>query len=220
MRIIAFSSAKGGSGKTTLASAMAVAATRKGEQVAVADLDPQSSLEAWHSLRSESDILLFRLSEPDDLDAIREAAAEHDIGLVILDCPPTVSDLAERAVALADLVILPVKVSPLDMLSIDATIELSRRHGKPVLAVINETPDEAKQHVNEAREALEAEGVTVARTSVSSRYTIREAMKIGRSAQEIKTSRDKSASELGRLWIEIANQLKALDAKPARRKAR
>ncbi len=220
MRIIAFSSAKGGSGKTTLASAMAVAATREGEQVAVADLDPQASLEAWHSLRGASDILLFRLSEPDDLDAIREAADERGIGFVILDCPPTASDLAERAVALADLVILPVKVSPLDMLSIDATIELARKHGKLVLAVINETPDEAKQHVAEARHALEAEGVKVATTSVSSRFTIREAMKIGRSAQEIKTARDKSASELRRLWIEIAEQLKALDAKPARRKAR
>jgi chromosome partitioning protein len=47
MRTIAFVSQKGGSGKSTIASSLAVAAHEMEEKVCVIDMDPQGSLMNW-----------------------------------------------------------------------------------------------------------------------------------------------------------------------------
>lgn len=47
MRIITFVTQKGGTGKTTLATSLAVAAIEAGETVAVLDLDPQLTTSEW-----------------------------------------------------------------------------------------------------------------------------------------------------------------------------
>jgi chromosome partitioning protein len=52
MRSIAFLSQKGGSGKTTLAVHMAVAAEASGERVLLIDTDSQASTSAWAHART------------------------------------------------------------------------------------------------------------------------------------------------------------------------
>ena len=52
MKVVTFSSAKGGVGKTTLILSLACAAQRAGDRVAVLDLDPQGSALLWHRLRT------------------------------------------------------------------------------------------------------------------------------------------------------------------------
>ena len=52
MRIVAFASQKGGSGKTTIAGHIAVQAERAGAgPVAIIDTDPQGSLSDWWNAR-------------------------------------------------------------------------------------------------------------------------------------------------------------------------
>ena len=53
MRTLALVSQKGGAGKTPLALHLAVAAHRAGLQVAIADLDPQSSAWKWSERRKD-----------------------------------------------------------------------------------------------------------------------------------------------------------------------
>ena len=55
MRIITLVTQKGGTGKTTIATSLAVAAHDAGEKVLALDLDPQGSLNAWGNLR-EADL--------------------------------------------------------------------------------------------------------------------------------------------------------------------
>ena len=52
MHTIALVTQKGGSGKTTLAVTLAVAAADAGEKVVALDLDPQASLVAWGNERT------------------------------------------------------------------------------------------------------------------------------------------------------------------------
>ena len=52
MRTIAFVSQKGGSGKSTIASSLAVAAYEMKEQVCVIDMDSQGSLAHWSKTRT------------------------------------------------------------------------------------------------------------------------------------------------------------------------
>ena len=56
MRTIAFVSQKGGSGKSTIASSVAVAAHQMDEKVCVIDMDPQGSLTNWARIRAAGDI--------------------------------------------------------------------------------------------------------------------------------------------------------------------
>ena len=56
MRTIAFVGQKGGSGKSTIASSLAVAAHEANERVCVIDMDPQRSLIDWVKTRGPSDI--------------------------------------------------------------------------------------------------------------------------------------------------------------------
>jgi chromosome partitioning protein len=53
MKTLAILSQKGGAGKTTLALHLAVAAVQAKRQVAVVDLDPQSSAIGWKDSRTQ-----------------------------------------------------------------------------------------------------------------------------------------------------------------------
>ena len=56
MRTIAFVTQKGGSGKSTIASSLAVAAQEMKEKVCVIDMDPQGSFMNWLKTRAADDI--------------------------------------------------------------------------------------------------------------------------------------------------------------------
>lgn len=66
MRIIAFVTQKGGTGKSTLAASLAVAAGEAGERVAALDLDPQASLSHWGERRA-AELPLVDRTTPDKL---------------------------------------------------------------------------------------------------------------------------------------------------------
>ena len=116
-RIIAAAQQKGGAGKTTLAAQLAVAwAARR--RVALMDIDPQSSLTAWHGLRAESRKNLAQIHLSDvsgwrvgtELDRLR-----NDFDVVLIDCPPHAETETKNAMRAADLVVIPVQPSPMDV---------------------------------------------------------------------------------------------------------
>src|SRR4029078_8129085 len=85
--VIAFVSQKGGVGKSTLARALAVEATRAGSKVKLADLDPlQRTLVLWDKTRRRNNVA--PAIEVVAVDDFRKtiAAADHDT-LLIFDTP-------------------------------------------------------------------------------------------------------------------------------------
>lgn len=104
---------KGGVGKTTIAHVMAQIAVQRGMKVAAYDLDLQRNLTDSLSLVELSGLnIRTRINEGDENDS-------NDI--YILDCPPALSSVTDKAIAFADLVLVPVfpnlySVTNLDML--------------------------------------------------------------------------------------------------------
>src|SRR5271157_735020 len=116
MRIIAVSCRKGGVGKSTIAANLAAQLDGRGLTVRLLDTDPQRSLCQWAGMGSG---LLSRIVEPlDTKSPERFKAAVIDgakVDRVIIDTPPGFADPALLACLLADLVLLPVGPSPLDI---------------------------------------------------------------------------------------------------------
>lgn len=128
MAVIAVIALKGGVGKTSLTGSLAVALAER-RRVLALDLDPQRSLEAWASAGPG---VLAGLVRPVDATqparfraAIQTATREAE--RVLLDTPPGFHDAALLAAVVADVVLLPVGPSPLDLLALERALEVVRQ---------------------------------------------------------------------------------------------
>ena len=77
MKTILIAAQKGGSGKTTLARNLSVAATEDGRNVLCLDLDPQGSLRGWwESREADTPFMLDRDPLPDCTQSLAERRSE------------------------------------------------------------------------------------------------------------------------------------------------
>ena len=119
MTVIAIIQQKGGVGKSTITANLAGELVEKRLIVRVLDLDPQQSLAAWARMGGGilSEIVgPVSVKNPKEFKAVVEAAS-NEAERVILDCPPGLPDTGMMAALMADIVILPVTPSPLDVIT-------------------------------------------------------------------------------------------------------
>jgi len=204
MKVVAFASQKGGSGKTTLAGHIAVEAERSGMgPVVMIDLDPQGSLSLWWRAR-EGDRPDFAETTEEDLADTIERLRETGVKLVIIDTPPAITATIGRVVATCDLVVIPTRPSPHDLRAAGATVQLCDRLSKPIVFAINGAAQRARI-TTEAVIALSHHG-SVAPSIVHQRVDFASSMIDGRTVMELPGS-SRSPEEIGGLWNFIADCL-------------
>lgn len=120
-RIIALTSQKGGSGKTTVAMQLAAGLALRGRRVGVADLDPQESASRWSESAAPDTPFPAAVVRPqgaaEDLKRELRPLVRH-CDVLILDCPPSIENpFTGAALDLARLAIVPVVPSPTDLWS-------------------------------------------------------------------------------------------------------
>lgn len=203
VHVIAFASRKGGAGKTTLTSHLAVQAAAAGcRPVAILDTDPQGGLAGWWNVRANAEPAWLDTSK--GLKATIAGAARSGVQTLMIDTPPSLSDTIAEVLALADLVVIPVRPSPNDLRAVGGTVELAVRAGKPMVFVINQATARARITA-EAAIALSQHG-TVAPVMIHSRVDYATSMTDGRTAGELDGSA-KSASEIASLWLYLQSRL-------------
>lgn len=129
---------KGGSGKTTLAANLAVAYRLAGQSVALLDTDPQGSLGRWFMTRREGGEEDMSFSTASAWGVSYEAdklRREHEV--VLIDTPPKADSDLRPALREADLILVPVSASHLDLWATEAVLDLAERAGVPALMVLN-----------------------------------------------------------------------------------
>jgi chromosome partitioning protein len=205
MRTVAILSQKGGSGKTTLALHLAVAAEKAGQLAAVIDLDPQASAAGWKDSRpGETPVVVAMPATrlPQALQAARDGSAD----LALIDSAPHAGDVALAAAEAADLILIPCRAGILDLRAIGPTARIAKLSGKPTFVVLNAMPNRAPNVLSDARAAVAVHELQVAPFSLQQRAAYAHALTVGQTAQEYEPS-GKAADETEQLyqwlWAEL-----------------
>jgi chromosome partitioning protein len=204
MHVLALVTQKGGSGKSTLAAGLAVAAMGDGERVALIEADQQGTISKWQERRDNPFPRVERVAAPGDIDLVIARLAAEGIWLAIIDTAATNNVLAMRAIAMADLCLIPARPSPADIEAAIPTLLAIRKQKRPFAFVLNQTPPRGVR-LSEAATSLNALGV-LALPFIGQRNDHQDALGAGFGVTEYARG-SKAADEIHDLWSWIAKKL-------------
>jgi chromosome partitioning protein len=205
MKNIAVIARKGGSGKTTVAVNLAIAAHRRNYKVRLADTDPQGSSTEVLNARKIAGPEALKISGGELFDAQKQAdASEADI--TVIDTPAGSEEAVAHAIALANVSLLVVRPTFLDIAATLQTAHILRRLRRPGLILLNQAPTPRggvePPAVKRALEALRLMQLPVAPIVIRARAVYQNSLTTGRSAEELEPG-NAAAEEIGRLWTYI-----------------
>lgn len=201
MRTIALIAQKGGTGKTTIALSLAVAAEAAGRATLIVDLDPQASACKWGD-RRQADTPAIIDAQPARLANALAKAEQAGIDLAIIDTPARIEQAAAEAARVADLVIIPCKPSIYDLETLQTSLDLVRgRAGRPPVVLMNAIPSQGARY-DQAVQAIRLMGVVVCTASLGNRVAFEYAAQLGQAAIEYEPD-GKAAEEIRHVYASI-----------------
>lgn len=217
MRTIAVVSQKGGSGKTTLALQLTVGLWLRGRRTLLADIDPQrSSLEVLKMRRAPGPEHMA--SSGSKLFALQTTARREGVDALVIDTPAVLEDEVAQAVARADLAVMVLRPTYLDLAAAVNTSRSIRQLQKPGLIVLNQAPvargGVEPPAVKRTIEALQLLRLPVAPCILRSRALHQTALERGCSAEEMEPG-SPGGQEVAQLCAYIEALLFASDSAAA-----
>lgn len=152
--IVACVSAKEGTGKTTLALALAVHWSRCGQRVLLVDCDPRTTLTKLFSLRADKgEIELMAIRSPRSETELRRRLPGDESGIVIVDTAPSPNDFGS-VVRIADVLVIPTRPRSSDLFDFERTLVFCEPFGVPIVIAPNRVKSRSQR--NSAGPALTA----------------------------------------------------------------
>lgn len=206
MKTIAILSQKGGSGKTTLALHLAVAAQQDGKTAVIADLDEQASATMWHKARKEP-LPHVQPTHSAALDQFAAEAERQGVDFLFIDTAPQSDKPAINAAEAADIILIICKPSVMDLRAIQNTIRLTKlanlKPGTKVFTVLAQIEPFGRLH-EEARKTLHKLAVDVLPEGLGRRVAYHHGLIDGQTALEYEPE-GKAAQEVRNLYSKICN---------------
>jgi len=204
--MVAFTNTKGGVGKSTLAVHLAVWLFDQRFRVAVLDCDKQRSSSQWVT-EAEPGITVRSADTPEN--ALREARGllkSHDF--VVGDGPGGLDDLSRTMLILADLAILPISPSILDIRSVTQATEILRyaqelNGGSPTGKLVLNRMKSRGRISREIRGAAPSLGVAVAQHFVRSLEAFVDAAQQGTVVTRMKNDPQRAKDDIDFLFQEL-----------------
>ena len=203
MKTVAFVCQKGGTGKTTLAISLAVEAVRCGLSTVLVDLDPQVSACEWNDIRKgEAPVVID--AQPARIDSVIARARETGVDLLLIDTAGRTEQAALAAARVADLVLIPLQPSVIDLKTVKATTDLVALAGGPLIAAVLTRVKAAGTRQDETRAWLEQQGLQVCPVSLGDRVTFQDAYAQGLGVSEFEPI-GKAAAEVRQVYLYISH---------------
>jgi chromosome partitioning protein len=204
MRSIAFLSQKGGSGKTTLAVHIAVAAEQGREKVVLVDTDPQASASVWGKARQQDNPPIAKITAAHIGGYLKTAELQGHKLAVIDTAPHTISGIDIIAAAV-DYLLIPCRPSVFDLAAIESSVKIAKAARKPAAFVLNACAARGPE-VAEAQQVLSRHGYPVAPITIGDRKAFSRAIITGEAVTEF-DAEGKAAQEIVALWRWLKKQI-------------
>lgn len=194
MFTIAILNQKGGSGKSTVAECLAVAAYLDGQASAILDLDPQGTAYSWGKRREDANppvisVTLANLN--DEWERLKEAGAD----IVFIDTPARLDNWAREAAEISDIVLIPAKPTIKDIERVEASIKLACiPEPRPTFVVLNQVRQQGDRNA-QAEKVIKEKRYPVCPARFGFRVAFEDSDTLGQTPQETEP-KGKAAGEI------------------------
>lgn len=210
-QIITVANQKGGSGKTTISMQLAGSLAKREHKILVVDADPQGTATRWAA--SAEDETMF----PASVIGLSAASAKvhrevkkfiNDYGYIIIDCPPAAdSPVPQSALLIADLALVPIIPSPLDLwaaVGIRQVIDNAGTINENLQArlIINQCQPNTTL-AQESLEILPEFGIPLAETMIKQRQVYRQSAVYGQTVHSFGSKAAAAIAEIEKLADEV-----------------
>ena len=210
-KIIAVVNQKGGAGKTTLSMQLAATLALHHHKVLVVDADPQATATRWAASAQDDKpfpAAVVGLSAANNKVHREVKKFINDYRYIIIDCPPAAdSPVPQSALMIADLALVPIIPSPLDLwaaIGIKKIIENVTDLNSELKArlIINQCqPNTAL--AKDALDILPTFGIVLCQASLKQRQVYRQSAVFGQSVHDYGHKAQAAIEELQALTTEI-----------------
>lgn len=212
--IISVTSLKGGVGKSTIAQNLAVCFAHAGYKICIVDVDTNQSALRWSGQRDEDLPAVPVYVLPDGVELaknVKHLNESHEI--VLIDGTPSLSQVTSKIILLADLLIIPIQPSGLDIWATEKFLErykdaeVQKEAKIPAHFLINQ--NQSTNLSREVKEILEQTDIPVFKSSLRTRIAYREAVIKGLGVFEYKD--EKAKQEVADLFKELQSIIRKLN---------
>ena len=205
--IISVTSLKGGVGKSTITQNLAVCFAQSGYKVCIADADTNQSALRWSSLRDADLPAVPAFGTPEKTLSSNIKQLNSDYEIVLIDGTPSLDRVTSRIILLADIVLVPILPSGLDIWATEQFLErladarAQKESGEiPAYFILNQFQSNLNLN-KEFKEVLNDTDIPVLNSMLRPRVAYREAVIKGLGVYEFKDEKAKSE------FIELYNEI-------------
>lgn len=205
MKIITIATQKGGAGKTTLSTNLSVASAQSNFLTLLIDADPNqlTSLEWFNKREEQENPLVMEASDHSSLEKLINIAETKGFDRVFIDTQGAATNLANKAMEVANLVLIPCSSSGFDLKAQRSTATTVRAFKKDASIILMKCPPTGRSEVLEAEQILSGLGVHINQNRTVFRKDYKESAKYSSTVFE-ENPTGKAAEEMNKIfeWVE------------------